>query len=73
MFLVDLLTVFSSPQLTMKDLLTWVRGNLIKERPEMFMKEDTVYVKIHLNDYVEGTACIPKIFNDIYVYRFFVP
>ncbi|GMN71741.1 hypothetical protein TIFTF001_054642 [Ficus carica] len=28
--------------LTMKDLLTWVRTNLIKERPEMFMKGDTV-------------------------------
>ncbi|KAF3442249.1 hypothetical protein FNV43_RR16165 [Rhamnella rubrinervis] len=29
-------------KLDMKDLLTWVRGNLIKERPEMFMKGDTV-------------------------------
>ncbi|KAL6981875.1 ubiquitin-like protein [Sarracenia purpurea var. burkii] len=29
-------------KLTMKDLLTWVRSNLIKERPEMFMKGDTV-------------------------------
>ncbi|CAL5381713.1 unnamed protein product [Camellia sinensis] len=29
-------------QLTMKDLLAWVRTNLIKERPEMFMKEDSV-------------------------------
>ncbi|EXB30862.1 Ubiquitin-related modifier 1-2-like protein [Morus notabilis] len=29
-------------KLTMKDLLTWVRTNLIKERPEMFMKGDTV-------------------------------
>lgn len=28
--------------LTMKDLLSWVRTNLIKERPEMFMKGDTV-------------------------------
>uniref|UniRef100_A0A0A0KCT7 Ubiquitin-related modifier 1 homolog n=1 Tax=Cucumis sativus TaxID=3659 RepID=A0A0A0KCT7_CUCSA len=26
----------------MKDLLSWVRSNLIKERPEMFMKGDTV-------------------------------
>ncbi|KAL4360474.1 hypothetical protein GQ457_04G032070 [Hibiscus cannabinus] len=25
-------------KLTMKDLLAWVRTNLIKERPEMFMK-----------------------------------
>nr|GMD29842.1 ubiquitin-related modifier 1 homolog 2 [Ipomoea batatas] len=29
-------------QLTMKYLLSWVRTNLIKERPEMFMKGDTV-------------------------------
>ncbi|CAN1236776.1 Ubiquitin-related modifier 1 homolog 2 [Linum grandiflorum] len=29
-------------ELTMKDLLGWVRKNLIKERPEMFMKGDTV-------------------------------
>ncbi|KAI3742105.1 hypothetical protein L1987_59785 [Smallanthus sonchifolius] len=28
--------------LTMKHLLAWVRSNLIKERPEMFMKGDTV-------------------------------
>ncbi|KAG6574773.1 ubiquitin-related modifier 1 homolog 2-like isoform X1 [Cucurbita pepo subsp. pepo] len=28
--------------LIMKDLLSWVRSNLIKERPEMFMKGDTV-------------------------------
>ncbi|KAL1825393.1 hypothetical protein DCAR_0313550 [Daucus carota subsp. sativus] len=29
-------------KLTMKDLLVWVGKNLIKERPEMFMKGDTV-------------------------------
>ncbi|KAL9995056.1 putative Beta-grasp domain superfamily protein [Helianthus debilis subsp. tardiflorus] len=29
-------------KLTMKHLLAWVRNNLIKERPEMFMKGDTV-------------------------------
>ncbi|CAN6481133.1 unnamed protein product [Victoria cruziana] len=29
-------------QLTMRDLLPWVRSNVIKERPEMFMKEETV-------------------------------
>ncbi|CAI9297493.1 unnamed protein product [Lactuca saligna] len=29
-------------KLTMKHLLAWVRSNLIKERPEMFMKGDTV-------------------------------
>ncbi|KAM7509663.1 hypothetical protein LguiA_020116 [Lonicera macranthoides] len=29
-------------KLTMKDLLAWVRTNLIKERPEMFMKGDSV-------------------------------
>ncbi|KAL6515584.1 Ubiquitin-related modifier 1 1 [Orobanche hederae] len=29
-------------ELTMKHLLSWVGTNLIKERPEMFMKGDTV-------------------------------
>ncbi|WMV11351.1 hypothetical protein MTR67_004736, partial [Solanum verrucosum] len=29
-------------QLTMKNLLSWVRTNVIKERPEMFMKGDSV-------------------------------
>ncbi|XP_050237673.1 ubiquitin-related modifier 1 homolog 2 isoform X2 [Mercurialis annua] len=29
-------------KLIMKDLLAWVRTNLIKERPEMFMKGDSV-------------------------------
>ncbi|XP_021717591.1 ubiquitin-related modifier 1 homolog 2 [Chenopodium quinoa] len=29
-------------KLTMKKLLSWVKTNLIKERPEMFMKGDTV-------------------------------
>uniref|UniRef100_A0A1J3EUP3 Ubiquitin-related modifier 1 homolog n=1 Tax=Noccaea caerulescens TaxID=107243 RepID=A0A1J3EUP3_NOCCA len=28
--------------LTMKHLLSWVRTNVIKERPEMFLKGDTV-------------------------------
>ncbi|XVF33421.1 hypothetical protein REPUB_Repub17cG0167500 [Reevesia pubescens] len=27
---------------TMRDLLSWVRTNLIKERPEMFMKGESV-------------------------------
>ncbi|CAN4125761.1 unnamed protein product [Withania somnifera] len=29
-------------QLTMKNLLSWVRTNVIKERPEMFMKGGSV-------------------------------
>ncbi|PWA47455.1 ubiquitin related modifier 1 [Artemisia annua] len=29
-------------KLTMKHLLAWVKSNLIKERPEMFMKGDSV-------------------------------
>ncbi|PHU29222.1 Ubiquitin-related modifier 1 -like protein [Capsicum chinense] len=29
-------------QLTLKNLLSWVRTNVIKERPEMFMKGDSV-------------------------------
>lgn len=29
-------------QLTMRDLLAWIKLNLIKERPEMFLKEESV-------------------------------
>ncbi|KAF4397871.1 hypothetical protein G4B88_019592 [Cannabis sativa] len=39
---VDVETQNGVEKLTMKDLLAWVRINLIKERPEMFMKGDTV-------------------------------
>jgi len=31
-------------KVTMKGLLSWVKANLIKERPEMFVKGDSVYV-----------------------------
>ena len=31
-------------KVTMKLLLSWVKDNLIKERPEMFVKGDSVYV-----------------------------
>ncbi|KAJ4956535.1 hypothetical protein NE237_013318 [Protea cynaroides] len=39
-------------KLTMKNLLSWVHTNLIKERPEMFMKGDTVRpgVLVLIND-----------------------
>ncbi|XP_068648910.1 ubiquitin-related modifier 1 homolog 2-like [Aristolochia californica] len=39
-------------KLTMKDLLMWVRTNIIKERPEMFIKGDTVRpgVLVLIND-----------------------
>ncbi|BAT01400.1 Os07g0466300, partial [Oryza sativa Japonica Group] len=30
-------------QVVMKGLLAWVKSNLIKERPEMFLKGDSVY------------------------------
>ncbi|KAF9614783.1 hypothetical protein IFM89_020637 [Coptis chinensis] len=39
---VDVTLKAEENKLTMKDLLSWVRTNLIKERPEMFMKGDTV-------------------------------
>ncbi|AEC10588.1 putative Beta-grasp domain superfamily protein [Arabidopsis thaliana] len=39
---VDLPNGADSDDFTMKHLLSWVRTNLIKERPEMFMKGDTV-------------------------------
>ncbi|RWV90102.1 hypothetical protein BHE74_00047136 [Ensete ventricosum] len=36
----------------MRDLLAWVKSNLIKERPEMFMKGDSVRpgVLVLIND-----------------------
>ncbi|KAL3845567.1 hypothetical protein ACJIZ3_002970 [Penstemon smallii] len=39
-------------KLTMKHLLSWVHTNLIKERPEMFLKGDTVRpgVLVLIND-----------------------
>ncbi|KAK9055608.1 hypothetical protein SSX86_026693 [Deinandra increscens subsp. villosa] len=39
---VDVELPVDEKKLTMKHLLAWVRSNLIKERPEMFMKGDTV-------------------------------
>ncbi|EOA28195.1 hypothetical protein CARUB_v10024387mg [Capsella rubella] len=39
---VDLPNGTEADDFTMKHLLSWVRTNLIKERPEMFMKGDTV-------------------------------
>ncbi|ERN19419.1 ubiquitin-related modifier 1 homolog 2 [Amborella trichopoda] len=39
---VDVPTKTKGGQLTMKDLLTWVSDNLLKERPEMFIKGETV-------------------------------
>jgi ubiquitin related modifier 1 len=35
-------------KVTMKSLLSWVKDNLIKERPEMFVKGDSVYVLFFL-------------------------
>ncbi|XP_010933906.1 ubiquitin-related modifier 1 homolog 2 [Elaeis guineensis] len=37
---VDLKT--GEDKLSMRDLLTWIKSNLIKERPEMFVKGDSV-------------------------------
>ncbi|XXG67276.1 hypothetical protein AAC387_Pa06g0662 [Persea americana] len=39
-------------KLTMRDLLSWVHTNLIKERPEMFLKGDSVRpgVLVLIND-----------------------
>ncbi|RRT36380.1 hypothetical protein B296_00023144, partial [Ensete ventricosum] len=39
--LLGLISSFSQ-FLAMRDLLVWVKSNLIKERPEMFMKGDSV-------------------------------
>ncbi|KAF7070876.1 hypothetical protein CFC21_076316 [Triticum aestivum] len=37
---------------TMKGLLSWVKSNLVKERPEMFIKDDSVRpgVLVLIND-----------------------
>ncbi|KAJ0981360.1 hypothetical protein J5N97_009615 [Dioscorea zingiberensis] len=39
---VDVDTKSGEDKLTMKDLLSWIQANVIKERPEMFMKGDSV-------------------------------
>ncbi|KAJ6400480.1 RURM1 PROTEIN [Salix viminalis] len=39
---VNVIPNLEADKLTMKDLLVWVRTNVIKERPEMFMKDDSV-------------------------------
>ena len=31
-----------TPQATVAELLTWMRDNLVRERPELFMKGDSV-------------------------------
>lgn len=42
----------SEDKATMKGLLSWVKSNLIKERPEMFIKDDSVRpgVLVLIND-----------------------
>ncbi|XP_011053801.1 PREDICTED: ubiquitin-related modifier 1 isoform X2 [Acromyrmex echinatior] len=40
---------------TLKRLLSWLRDNLLTERPELFMQGDTV-VKAIIN-YARGTKC----------------
>ncbi|XP_030511451.1 ubiquitin-related modifier 1 homolog 2 [Rhodamnia argentea] len=39
---INIETPKGAQQLAMRDLLVWVQNNLIKERPEMFIKGDTV-------------------------------
>ncbi|PKA57971.1 Ubiquitin-related modifier 1 like 2 [Apostasia shenzhenica] len=39
---VDVPLMSETGKMKMRDLLAWVRTNLIKERPEMFMKGDSV-------------------------------
>ncbi|KAL8093947.1 ubiquitin-related modifier 1 homolog 2-like [Apium graveolens] len=60
-------------KLTMKDLLAWVRKNLIKERPEMFMKGDSVRpgVLVLVNDCdweLSGQLDTPLEENDVVVF-----
>ncbi|XP_020083735.1 ubiquitin-related modifier 1 homolog isoform X1 [Ananas comosus] len=46
------LETISAIQLIMRDLLSWIKSNLIKERPEMFMKAESVRpgVLVLIND-----------------------
>ncbi|KAM0949075.1 putative Beta-grasp domain superfamily protein [Dioscorea sansibarensis] len=39
---VDVKPKSGEDKLIMKDLLAWIKTNIIKERPEMFMKGDSV-------------------------------
>jgi ubiquitin related modifier 1 len=39
---VDIPTPSSATPLTVRDALAWMRDNLLKERPELFMKENTI-------------------------------
>lgn len=41
---VTLPNTFTSGKSTLKDLLPWVRDNLLTERAELFMQGETVYV-----------------------------
>jgi len=34
----------NNDQLTVREIISWMRENILTERPEMFMKGDTVYV-----------------------------
>ncbi|KAF3335591.1 hypothetical protein FCM35_KLT20098 [Carex littledalei] len=49
---VDVTQKSGEDKVTMRDLLSWVKGNLIKERPEMFIKGDSVRpgVLVLIND-----------------------
>ncbi|KAG9458192.1 hypothetical protein H6P81_002700 [Aristolochia fimbriata] len=49
---VDVKMKTGEKKLTMKDLLIWIQANVIKERPEMFVKGDTVRpgVLVLIND-----------------------
>lgn len=44
-------------KVAMKGLLSWVKANLIKERPEMFVKGDSVYV-FALPLFLSSSICV---------------
>jgi ubiquitin related modifier 1 len=38
------MTAAIGSDMTVRDAMIWMRDHLLKERPEMFMKDDTMYV-----------------------------
>jgi ubiquitin related modifier 1 len=43
------MTAAIGSDMTVRDAMIWMRDHLLKERPEMFMKDDTMYAVSWLN------------------------
>lgn len=40
--------IVQGTEMTVRDAMKWMRDTLLQERPEMFMKDDTMYALIAL-------------------------